>query len=116
MAVGCASKVECFATPAGLLHQLDMDVDRQLPSLIVMDHQMPLLNGGEVVKAIRINKKFIAIAIIVYSTSLQETKVKSLLENGVDYFMTKAHTFEGIKKGVQLFCDVIAKKQLAQKI
>ena len=116
MAVGCASTVECFETPASLLHQLETDVDRQLPSLIVMDHQMPLLNGGEVVRAIRINKKFISVAIIVYSTSLPEIKVQSLLENGVDYFMAKAHTFEGIKSGVLQFCDVIAKKQLAQKI
>lgn len=111
VAVDCVSTVKTFTTAVGLLQQLESDLHVDLPDLIVLDHQMPLFDGSAVAKAIKEEKGFRTVTVIAYSTTLQKMKVETMLSNGVDYFTTKAISFDAMKEDVRLFCDVIVKKQ-----
>jgi CheY-like chemotaxis protein len=67
-----AAEVHCFTSCNLLLQQLYLIEKNDLPDMIVLDHYMPLMDGGDVVKAIQSQRRFNDISLVVYSTSLQE--------------------------------------------
>lgn len=105
------SGVQCFTSAATLLQLLQTLEPQALPDIIIMDHQMPLMNGNELAKAIRGDVKYRAVTIAIYSTLPQGAKMQSLLQDGVDFCRTKGNRFEEIKVHVNEFCDAIVRKQ-----
>ena len=52
-----------------------------------------------------------SIALIVYTTIIQESKKNTMLHDGVDCAMTKGNTTQEIADHVAIFCQVIANKK-----
>jgi CheY-like chemotaxis protein len=109
--VECSSGISCFTTSLDLLDNLDLLASNELPDIIILDHQMPLLNGGDIVTQIRNNKKYNDITIAIYSTIVQSAKFEDMLSNGVDFYLSKGNSIDELKKHVDLFCKAIVEKQ-----
>ena len=57
-----------------------------LPSLIVLDINMPRMDGKETLVAIKANEKFSTIPVVVFSTSSNDTDKKYFAEKKVEVF------------------------------
>jgi len=61
----------------------------RLPCLIVLDYNMPRLNGAEVIRAIYKQPRYLSIPIIIFSTSASEYMVTECLKEGALKCFTK---------------------------
>ncbi len=70
------------------------------PNLIILDMNMPILNGRETLVQIKSNHKFENIPIVVFTTSNSELDRSFCRHYGVE-MITKPPTFNGLKLVVQ---------------
>ena len=108
----CTSEVNCFNTTNKLLQQLFFLADKEVPDLIIMDHQMPLMDGSNLIKHIRADKKLRGITLGIYSSGIQQTKLEDMFSKGIDLFIAKGNTYDEMKDHVKKFCEAIQEKQL----
>jgi CheY-like chemotaxis protein len=64
-----------------------------LPSLIVLDLNMPKMNGTETLRVIKNKKEFNGIPVIIYSTSINSLEKEKCMELGADDYITKPISF-----------------------
>jgi CheY-like chemotaxis protein len=70
--------------------------DSDLPRLIVLDLNMPILNGTQTLLALKQDSRLRHIPIIIYSTSENETEKRKCLSFGaVDYIVKPTSLEEG---------------------
>lgn len=67
-----------------------------LPGLILLDLNMPKMDGREVLKEIKSNPELRAIPIIVLTTSKAEQDILRTYDLGVNSYITKPVTFDGL--------------------
>jgi CheY-like chemotaxis protein len=65
-----------------------------LPALILMDLNMPRMNGIDTLKALRTDPMLRALPVIVLTTSEQPRQIALAYANGVNSFLTKPWQFE----------------------
>lgn len=70
----------------------------QQPSLLILDYNMPGLNGGDILKAINGNEKYIAIPKILWSTSDSDRFRKFCLDMGALDYIIKPSSIVELKK------------------
>jgi CheY-like chemotaxis protein len=75
------------------------------PDVIVLDLNMPYVNGKDCLKAIRKNNKFQHVPIVVYSTSSNQYDVEYCLSNGANHYVVKPGTYSDISKLVHQLCN-----------
>lgn len=63
-------------------------------SVIIIDMNMPKMNGLETVAAIRTDNRLAAMPIVMLSTSSNPTLIRTAYLSGVTSFMTKPSTFD----------------------
>lgn len=69
-----------------LLAKLEALADNELPCLLVLDYNMPELNGAEILEHLKLNVRYNPIPKIIWSTSGSDTYKNKCLELGaVDY-------------------------------
>ena len=66
--------------------------------VIILDLNMPKMNGYECVKTIRQNKKYNTIPIMIFSTSSAKEDIEYCLETGADFYVVKPASFKGLKE------------------
>jgi CheY-like chemotaxis protein len=57
------------------------------PDVVILDLNMPRMNGYECIKAIRENEKYNSIPIMIFSTSSAEEDIEYCLEIGADFYI-----------------------------
>jgi CheY-like chemotaxis protein len=77
----------------------------RLPDVIVMDLNLPMMHGREVICRIKENQRFSNIPVMVLTTSSQEKDRSYCLEKGADKFVSKPSTNEGF---VELVNTIVA--------
>lgn len=75
------------------LEQLD---DRNLPCIIILDYNMPELNGAEILDELRRKKRYDHIPKIIWSTSGSDTYKQKCLQLGASEYLTKPSSFQGL--------------------
>lgn len=73
----------------------------RLPDLILLDLNMPVMNGNEFMRALRSHPVLPAIPICVFSTSKDEDVVNTAYENGANVVVSKVETLEGMRKVIE---------------
>ncbi len=68
------------------LHSL---ADNQLPCLILLDYNMPGLNGADILKELKNQSRYDDIPKIIWSTSQTETFRRRCFESGADDYIIK---------------------------
>jgi two-component system response regulator len=87
-----------FAEDGGQLMEIlqDVDKDSELPSLILLDLNMPGMVGLQALKEIKGNKKFAAIPTIVLTTSTLPMDKKLSYEYGANCFLSKPPVYSDL--------------------
>lgn len=75
-----------------------------LPNIIFLDLNMPILNGIDCLKEIKLNAKFKDIAIAIYSTSSSEKDIENTFVLGANIYIKKPSNFNELKK---ILADVV---------
>lgn len=69
-----------------------------LPCLIVLDLNMPKMNGTETLRVIKNKKEFKGIPVIIYSTSINSLEKEKCMQLGADDYITKPISFKECKQ------------------
>jgi CheY-like chemotaxis protein len=72
--------------------------ESKLPDLLFLDLNMPLKNGMECLKEIKIDKSLNKIPIIIFSTSAQKDIVDIAYRRGADMFVKKPDSFSKLRE------------------
>lgn len=67
-----------------------------LPDLILLDLNMPKMNGKEALKEIRSHKKFVHIPVILFTTSGSEEDIVEAYKLGANSYIRKPGDFKGL--------------------
>lgn len=81
--------------------------DKSLPSLIVLDLNMPLLNGTQTLLQLKQNNRLKNIPVIIYSTSESENEKRKCLSFGAIDYLVKPVTMEEGQRMVDKFKSFI---------
>ncbi len=80
------------------LNHLGLLTDHLFPNLIVLDLNMPVMNGTQTLMELKRNPRLKNIPVIIFSTSENETeKQKSLSLGALDYFVKPSNYAQGLK-------------------
>ncbi|RRQ50662.1 response regulator [Maribacter algicola] len=91
------------------LHQLDngkscldylMQQVQNLPNLIFLDLNMPIMNGFECLEEIRKNPLLKDLPIAIYSTSSSDDDIERTFLSGANIYIKKPSSFEDLKKSL----------------
>ena len=75
--------------------------DRTNPALILLDLRMPRMDGFEVLKALKADSQLQSIPVVVLTTSQAEEDIVRSYALGVNSFITKPVTFDGLVQAVR---------------
>ena len=76
--------------------------DRSLPGIILLDLNMPRMDGRAALAEIRRDPELRRIPVVVLTTSQAEEDILRTYDLGVNSFITKPVTFEGLVQVVQV--------------
>jgi CheY-like chemotaxis protein len=101
---GKGMEVKTFASSTNALFYLRLMSDtKELPSLIIMDYNMPNKNGQEMLLSIKGNADTRHIPVVMCSTSMGEPLRGKLLEAGALDCFSKPWTHQELNKQVEIF-------------
>jgi CheY-like chemotaxis protein len=89
------------------LDYLEAVSDTDLPKLIVLDLNMPILNGANTLVKLKQITRFKYIPVIVYSTSENATERKKCLSMGASDYLVKPSTLKEGTEIVQKFISYL---------
>jgi CheY-like chemotaxis protein len=75
------------------------------PGLILLDLNMPKMDGKEVIAKIRQHPEFRKIPVVVLTTSKADTDIEEVYELGANSFITKPVQFESLVTVMKLLSD-----------
>jgi CheY-like chemotaxis protein len=75
--------------------------DNHLPCLIILDYNMPELNGAEILKELKNQPRYMGIPKIIWSTSHTEAYRKKCLELGADEYIIKPSKVNDLVETIQ---------------
>ena len=70
----------------------------ELPDVLFLDINMPRKGGCECLQEIRKDSRLSSMVVVMYSTSFNPTVIKSLRENGANYYIRKPGEFSTLKR------------------
>lgn len=73
----------------------------RLPDLILLDLNMPIMNGSEFMKALRAHPFLPSIPICVFSTSMDEDVINGAYSDGANVVVNKVASLEGMRKVIE---------------
>ena len=81
-----------------ILSALEKLKDEQMPCLVVLDYNMPGLNGADILKELGTNERYKQIPKVVWSTSASEKFRKLCLELGAVDYVIKPNNITDLEK------------------
>lgn len=88
-----------------------------LPDLIFVDINMPLMNGLDTLKQIKINDKWKHIPVIMYSTTAHKNDIHKAYKQGADLYFRKEISITKLAEKLDSIIDILKDKQpLAESI
>jgi two-component system, response regulator len=80
-------------------------IGKPLPGIILLDLNMPIMDGREVLKILKSDNRFKSIPIVILTTSKAEEDVARSYDMGVNSFIIKPVSFEGLVEMIQSLTD-----------
>lgn len=77
-----------------------------LPSLVLIDLNMPYKDGIEALTEIRSNSHFDKLPLVIYSTSRNNSFIDQCYQKGANLFVVKPNDFDGMVDVVKRLCSI----------
>jgi len=90
-----------------LLSFLTENASSQLPDLIVLDHNMPKMNGIQTLEALKKNENYQHIPVVIFSTYCDNKLLSECTSLGAAMVFTKPSSFDEYEQMITAFLDVI---------
>ncbi|HUR11501.1 MAG TPA: response regulator [Flavitalea sp.] len=91
---GCNKEIIQFENGREFLRFLQGIPKNEHPSIIMLDLNMPVMDGKEVLKELKGNARFRQIPVIIYSTSNISMDREYAITNGANCYISKPGTFD----------------------
>ncbi|MES2703192.1 MAG: response regulator [Bacteroidota bacterium] len=86
----------------------DIIADEFLPTLVVLDLNMPRMNGTQTLKALKNNPRYKHIPVIIFSTSVNTIEMQECLKIGAMSYVVKPVTYRDCLDTAKSFYDTSA--------
>ena len=106
-AVGIPLEIDAVANGQEVLDYLFNCRENELPSLIILDYKMPLLNAAEVLESIKDDSLYAEITKIVWSTSGQKEHMNRCMIAGAKQYFVKPSAFHELKDIAKAMLETI---------
>ncbi|WP_149275660.1 response regulator [Pareuzebyella sediminis] len=90
----------CFENGRTLLSYLTMP-DSDIPAMLFLDINMPVMNGFEVLQELRSKPTFDDLCVIMYSTSTSDADIMEAKRLGADCFLKKPSNYRRLTEIMQ---------------
>lgn len=90
-----------------LIDTLNTTNEKELPNLIVLDHNMPKRNGYQTLEILKSSARYEHIPVIVYSTYIDRSLAKTCSEKGASAVVTKPVTKDEYNKMIEGFLELV---------
>jgi CheY-like chemotaxis protein len=87
-----------FTSGAKFIEQLEKTTDDNLPCLIVLDYNIPEINGAEILKHLNTSSRYNEINKVIWSTSNSSLYIKTCMELGAKDYVIKPSNVAGIQE------------------
>ena len=84
---------------------------KNLPSVILLDLNLPKMHGREVLSRIKLSDEFKHIAVVILTTSSSQTEKEFCLSAGAAHFLTKPSTVDGFNKTIETIMKIALQGQ-----
>ncbi|MCY1234714.1 Chemotaxis protein CheY [compost metagenome] len=74
-----------------------LNVIEDVPDIIFLDLNMPIMGGLETLREIRKNERYKLLSVVIYSTSSSEKDIEETLVAGANIYITKPTNFRVLK-------------------
>ena len=78
---------------------------RDLPDLILLDLNMPIMDGNEFIRRLRSESDHSALPVCVLTTSREEAVIQQAYEAGANAVVTKVESLEGMKEALNTIVE-----------
>ena len=92
-----------------LLEALEKATPEELPDIIILDQNMPKLNGLQTLAAIRMNNRYHQMPVVIYSTYMDERLLRKSREAGAALGVTKPVSRQGYNQMVDSLLQLITR-------
>jgi two-component system response regulator len=100
--------VETCAHGREALDLLDMELEkdnRKIPDLILLDLNMPVMDGNAFLRAVREKTRLSAIPICVFTTSTDEDIIRRAYNDGANAVVSKVDSLDGMSQILNTIID-----------
>lgn len=87
------------------LKLLELLENEPMPDIVVLDLNMPLMNGYECMRIIRKNKKYNHVPIMILSTSSAKEDIDLALLSGANYYVVKPESYNALTTLINDLCN-----------
>jgi len=105
--IGFADKISFVENGEEVLKYLDNLDPQFLPALIVLDLNMPKMNGTETLRALKESEVYKNINTIIFSTSVNEKEKSECMELGAISYITKPIKYNESIETARQFYDYV---------
>ena|SRR5215212_9802741 len=91
-----AIELQSFSTGKKFMSYLDSLPDADIPHIIILDYNIPEINGAEILKHLEENKRYRSIVKLVWSTSNSSLYEDSCLALGATAYLVKPSNISGL--------------------
>lgn len=109
LAIDPAIQLVSFSSGLKFINRLSETDDGQLPCLIILDYNIPEINGAEILEHLRSQDRYAPIPKVVWSTSDSHLYRQNCLTSGAKAYLVKPSSISGITeiaKEMLRFCEV----------
>jgi len=89
-----------------------LETCEQLPSLIVLDLNMPKLNGTETLVQLKSNDRYKNIIVVIYSTSVNAMEKEKCMNLGAHSYIAKPLSYADTLSTAKYFSELCALKEM----
>ena len=93
-------RFEAVENGIDVLRYLDAHTD-SLPNLIILDQNMPKMNGRDTLAAVKGNPLYAHIPVVIYSTYNDSRNIEECISAGAEQLITKPDSFDGFREMIQ---------------
>lgn len=109
--LGLDASVQFIEDGLSLIKHLSSNSNQNI-GLIVLDLNMPKLNGTETLRAIKKLPDVTNIPVIIFSTSVNEIEKKNCMELGAREYITKPLKWENYLDACRYFFDIVQERSI----